>query len=128
MALCSLVADIPQGTYLNSFCFGFRLKATAGADPLFLAYLFRGPVGRQHLYALSQGATRHNLSKAQFKQIKLLLPEIDEQLAVASILRDADMDIRLLERRLSKTMEFRQGMMQQLLTGRTRLEMAEHAA
>jgi type I restriction enzyme S subunit len=45
----------------------------------------------------------------------------DEQLAIASVLSDMDVDIGALEHRLNKTQQIKQGMMQELLTGNTRL-------
>jgi len=45
----------------------------------------------------------------------------EEQVAIASVLSDIDTEINALEQRLSKTQQLKQGMMQELLTGRTRL-------
>ena len=54
-------------------------------------------------------------------QLKLLIPPKEEQTAVATILSDMDIEIQTLEQRLAKTRQIKQGMMQELLTGRTRL-------
>ena len=70
---------------------------------------------------LSQGATRYNLSKKQFLALSLTIPDYEEQLAIASVLSDMDAEIAALEQRLAKTRAIKQGMMQQLLTGRVRL-------
>lgn len=51
----------------------------------------------------------------------IALPPKDEQTAIATILSDMDNEIQILEQRLTKTRQIKQGMMQQLLTGRTRL-------
>ena len=48
-------------------------------------------------------------------------PNIEEQTAIATILSDMDNQIQILEQRLAKTGQIKQGMMQELLTGRTRL-------
>ena len=45
----------------------------------------------------------------------------DEQVAIASVLSDIDEEIELLEQKLAKYRQLKQGMMQQLLTGRIRL-------
>lgn len=121
LAMCAVVEWIPTRTYLNSFCFGFRLNSAEVANPIFLAYLFRGPVGRALLYSLAQGATRYNLSKSQFRALELYLPRVSEQQAIAQVLSDMDAEIEVLEQRLAKTNDIKQGMMQELLTGRTRL-------
>lgn len=54
-------------------------------------------------------------------QLKLLIPPKEEQTAIATILSDMDTEIQTLEQRLVKTRQIKQGMMQELLTGRTRL-------
>ena len=57
-----------------------------------------------------------------FKQITLFLPaSVAEQTAIASILVDMDKEIAELEQKLAKYRQIKQGMMQQLLTGKTRL-------
>ena len=49
------------------------------------------------------------------------LPRVDEQKAITSVLSDMDAEIAALERHRDKTKQIKQGMMQQLLTGRIRL-------
>ena len=56
-----------------------------------------------------------------FSEILVRLPPIKEQRAIAGVLSDMDAEIAALERRLRKTNDIKQGMMQQLLTGRIRL-------
>ncbi|MGD9851203.1 MAG: restriction endonuclease subunit S [Nitrospirales bacterium] len=62
-----------------------------------------------------------NLSGDIVKSIKLALPTIEEQTAIAAILSDMDAEIAALETKLTKTRQLKQGMMQELLTGRIRL-------
>ncbi|MDH8517171.1 restriction endonuclease subunit S, partial [Klebsiella pneumoniae] len=53
---------------------------------------------------------------------KLVIPTTEaEQTAIATILSDMDAEIQALEQRLSKTRQIKQSMMQELLTGKTRL-------
>ena len=49
------------------------------------------------------------------------LPSISEQTAIAALLSDMDAELSALEARRDKTSALKQGMMQELLTGRTRL-------
>jgi type I restriction enzyme S subunit len=49
------------------------------------------------------------------------LPSLPEQRAIAAVLSDMDAEIAALEARRDKTRALKQGMMQELLTGRTRL-------
>ena len=55
-------------------------------------------------------------------------PEVDEQRAIAAVLSDMDAEIAALESRHNKMRAIRQGMMQQLLSGRIRLFEPEMAA
>lgn len=58
----------------------------------------------------------------QFSKLKVLLPsDPSEQRAIASILSNMDSEITALERKRDKLKELKQGMMQQLLTGKIRL-------
>ena len=59
-------------------------------------------------------------------RIKLPLPPLPEQHAIATILSDMDAEIAALERRLDKTRAIKQGMMQQLLTGSIRLPIPDY--
>ncbi len=121
LAMGAAVCDDFGELYLNSFCFGFRIPNQISWNPLFFAYLFRSCVGREMLRSLSQGATRHNLSKSQFLQLVVCVPNYLEQQAIVSILSDLDAEIDALERQRDKMKQIKQGMMQQLLTGRIRL-------
>jgi type I restriction enzyme, S subunit len=128
LALCAVAGDLPEDTYLNSFCFGFRLSDADTADPLFIAYLFRSEIGRRFTNTLAQGAIRYNLSRSQFRNMLVILPSVDEQHAIAGVLESVDADIGALRDRLTKAKAIKQGMMQELLTGRTRLSVAEEVA
>ncbi len=67
-------------------------------------------------------ATVDSLRLPTFKNFRFLLPnDIAEQRAIAEILSDVDQEIAALERRRYKTNAIKQGIMQQLLTGRVRL-------
>ncbi|RBP78950.1 type I restriction enzyme S subunit [Shewanella putrefaciens] len=67
------------------------------------------------------GTDPPNIGTTALGRINILLPEPEEQTAIASILSDMDNEIQTLEQRLSKTRQIKQGMMQELLTGKTRL-------
>ena len=62
------------------------------------------------------------------KLLKLVLevpPTKDEQAAIADVLTDMDVELVALEQRLAKTRDIKQAMMQELLTGKTRLVSSE---
>lgn len=121
VAFCSYLPKELPDLFLNSFCFGFRLRDKQQADGLFLAYYIRATPGRELMKSLAQGSTRYNLSKGALLQASLLLPSKDEQTAIATILSDMDAELSALEARLTKTRALKQAMMTELLTGKTRL-------
>ena len=121
VGMCAYLDTEVQGVYLNSFCFGFRARADAPIDRLYLAYYFRSSQGRELLESLAQGATRYNLSKTALLRVEFPLPKVEEQVAIATILSDMDAELAALERKLIKARRIKQGMMQELLTGRIRL-------
>jgi len=61
------------------------------------------------------------LTAPQISKYEILFPEFPEQTAIAEILSDMDTEIAALEGKLSKAQQVKQGMMQELLTGRVRL-------
>ena len=69
-----------------------------------------------------------NLSGAIVRGIEIPLPSPSEQQRIAGALYDADRQIATVACRLNKARAIKQGMMQDLLTGRTRLPVAEGAA
>ncbi|MCX2801107.1 restriction endonuclease subunit S [Microbulbifer thermotolerans] len=69
-----------------------------------------------------------SLSGRDIGRRKIALPTRNEQTAIATILSDMDEEIQALQQRLEKTRQIKQGMMQELLTGRTRLVKPEQAA
>lgn len=55
------------------------------------------------------------------RKLHLAFPPKEEQAAIAAILSDMDKEIQILQQRLDKTRQIKQGMMQELLTGKIRL-------
>jgi type I restriction enzyme S subunit len=121
VGMCSVLLKNVVGVFLNSFCFGFRIHNESLFDALYLSYYFRSVEGRNLFYSLAQGATRYNLSKNAFRNLGIQYPLIREQKAIAKLLSDMDTEIEALEQRLEKCKSIKQGMMQELLTGRIRL-------
>lgn len=67
------------------------------------------------------GSTFLEISKKDTAAIEIKLPPFEEQTAIAEILSDMDAEIDELKTKLTKTRQIKQGMMQELLTGRIRL-------
>ena len=67
------------------------------------------------------GSTFLEISKKDTAALELTVPEHGEQTAIAEVLSDMDAELAALEQRRDKTRSLKQGMMQELLTGRIRL-------
>lgn len=76
----------------------------------------------KNLNNMATGTTISYLSREQFENYEILIPSSKaEQTAIANILSDCDSEIAALEKKRDKYKEIKQGMMQQLLTGKIRL-------
>jgi len=94
------------------------LKAKLSFDQGFIFYSL---VHKNILPFLASG-TRAKLNKSEMNKIEVRLPkEQPEQTAIAEVLTEMDAELAALEQRRDKTRALKQGMMQELLTGRTRL-------
>ncbi len=70
---------------------------------------------------LKSGTTVESIEFRWLKEFTIPVPPLPEQAAIAAILSDMDAEIDALEAKLTKAREVKQGMMQELLTGRIRL-------
>ena len=121
VGMASVLLDEINDLYLNSFCFGFRLNDFKNLLPEFSSYLFRNDLFRKDVYKLAQGSTRFNLSKLELMKIKIKLPTLSEQTAIAEILATADRELQLQKEKLAQLQTQKKGLMQVLLTGKKRL-------
>ena len=76
---------------------------------------------RTALVRLATGVSVYGITKSGVKAIEVTIPKPVEQAAIAAILSDMDEEIAALEDKLAKARQIKQGMMQELLTGRIRL-------
>ena len=67
------------------------------------------------------GTTHKRISRGALGRLRIKVPSVEEQAAIAAILSDMDAEIAALEAKLAKARNLKQGMMQELLTGRIRL-------
>lgn len=108
--------DIIQNVYLNSFCFGYRLKNPNEIKANFLAYLLRGHNFRKEMLIAAQGSTRHNLSKKNFYSSTVLFPvDVNEQEKISQILSTIDAAIAKTKAIIEKYKSIKEGLMQNLL-------------
>jgi len=92
-------------------------------------YLYHNLDARyDELRELSSGdGGRGGLNLTIIKAIEVAFPPLSEQTAIAAILSDMDAELSALEQRRDKTRAIKQGMMQELLTGKTRLVPPNHS-
>ncbi len=102
VGMCSVLTNKIENTYLNSFCFGYRLFDNNEAVGIFLSYYFRSAVGRVLMSVLAQGATRYNLAKTTFLESTIALPPIEEQRRIAEALSNVDALIAALDKKIAK--------------------------
>lgn len=93
----------------------------------FKGYLQFVPAFRNHLCQLAAGTKVLATNRAHVASVEIKLPEPPEQTAIAAILSDMDAEIAALTEQAEKTRLIKQAMMQELLTGRTRLPIPEDA-
>ncbi len=84
-------------------------------------YCFQTTAIKQQFLFYSVGTKVSGISKSNIPKLTLSFPSIPEQEAIAEVLTDMDAELAALEQRREKTRALKQGMMQELLTGKTRL-------
>ena len=91
------------------------------ADRAFLMNVFSTPEWFQAVSDRSGGTTHKRISRGALGRIAIKLPPLPEQTAIAAVLSDMDAELSALAARRDKTRDLKQAMMQELLTGKTRL-------
>ena len=122
VGMSSVLLDNVSNTYLNSFCFGYRLNNFNTLDPYFARFYFRSFQMRDKISRLAQGSTRFNLSKNEIMKLKIKLPSLPEQQKIAEVLSLADDEINLLKNELEELNFQKKALMQKLLTGQVRVK------
>lgn len=112
---CALIDKNAEGSAFGAFMSIFRTRYS-----VFVFYQFQSDLIQKQINEI-MGATINQITNKDMFGFKIILPDEKEQTAIATILSDMDEEIQALEQRLSKTCLIKQGMMQELLTGRTRL-------
>ena len=103
-------------------CLDNNMAAFVLEDENFSADLILAKFQEFSLGALVSSTALPAISSSDLKTIEFYLPKsLQEQQAISNLLTDIDTEIQALEQRRTKTAALKQGMMQELLTGRTRL-------
>ena len=116
-----LITETPTNWNINESVFSLRPDLRI-IDPLMLFWLLTSDSVKRKLVENTTGSTLKSIKLGHLKEIYITFPkDIDEQKAIANILYDMDIEIKELQRKLSKYRLLKQGMMSELLTGRIRL-------
>lgn len=118
--------DVPGAVYSYHLV---RWRPRDSWDPIFLGFAFYAESFRSQVVALASGSgARYVINMPGFRSLKISQPPVEEQAAIGRVLRDSSLQIEILKNRLAKVRSIKQGMMQELLTGRTRLLPAGESA
>lgn len=91
------------------------------ADSRFMSEQFHSERFKDLVRAVAVGQTMPSLNTSILRGIEISVPPVEEQHAIGQVASDLDDELQQLERRLRKVLSLKTGMMQQLLTDRTRL-------
>ena len=115
------VALIETDIELNIWSPIALIRMSDAHDPRYFYYAFRSKeIGRQ-IEVLTNSSSQGNIGMGDIERLIFSVPDLAEQTAIATILSDMDTELAVLEARRDKARQLKQGMMQELLTGRIRL-------
>lgn len=97
---------------------GVYLKSNEVSTNFLFRYL---DFNSENLKSLNQGTSIQGFTRDKLESVTINLPRIEEQDAIVAVLSDMDDEIAALEQKRAKYELLKQGMMQELLTGKTRL-------
>lgn len=98
----------------------YCLRALEG-NPRFLAFVINSHRVNSELRKKVIGSAQLGLGRKSVNEQEIQFPKTPEQTAIAEVLTEMDAELEALEQRREKTRALKQAMMQELLTGRTRL-------
>lgn len=117
----------PEGSFwLGGHCYALDPR-NEGHTVRFLYHRLKSV--EPQIMGLRVGSGLPNIQKKRLAEFGVSVPtDPKEAAALTAVLDDADAEVRLLDRRITKALSVKTGMMQELLTGRTRLRVEEGAA
>jgi type I restriction enzyme S subunit len=116
LAKCFYINEDDKYTLNQRIC---SIKAKEGTNSFFLYYLLNR---NQYFLGFNNGVSQTNLRKDEILECPLMMPSIIEQQKIADYLNDIDKEINVLEKDLIAMQKQKQGLMQQLLTGKFRVK------
>lgn len=116
VGMSSVWMENKENVYLNSFCFGYRIRQLSKMfDIFFLSYYFRSETFRKRITVLAQGIARYNISKNKVMELSIQFPSLKEQKKIADYLHSLDIMIKSSFMKISSLEEQQEGLMQDLI-------------
>ncbi len=112
--------SVPSAAYINQHIARVRLDPRQ-ADSRFVAYYLSSWVPQRAFIGATDQGAKAGMNLTAVANLVTVAPPVAEQVQIADALSDTDDMIKTLERLIAKKQAVKQGLMQQLLTGRTRL-------
>jgi type I restriction enzyme, S subunit len=112
--------QVPRPAYINQHIACVRLPLNE-VDTKFVSYSLSSQPARDRFRAITDAGAKTGINLTAVGQLKVPLPPLPEQQAIAEALGDADVLIVGLEALIAKKRDIKQGAMQELLTGQRRL-------
>jgi type I restriction enzyme S subunit len=122
-----VVPDIGERKMLTSVDVTIMRVDKTKSSPEYLRYFFSLDHTLYTVTTLCGGSTRSRISRTNLGRMKILLPALNEQQKIVSVLTSADKEIELLEAKLAHFKQEKKALMQQLLTGKRRVKVDEVA-
>ncbi len=97
------------------------LRPASELNADFFVFYLNSPTGRREFLKPSAGSAQLVVNLKDLNNLPIPLPPAPEQIAIATVFSDMDAELEALEAKRDKTRDLKQGMMQELLTGRIRL-------
>jgi type I restriction enzyme S subunit len=122
--VCSGTVGVPSILAVDACIHDGFLALTKVSKKIRIDYLYHFFSTQRDKFnnSATHGGVFTNLTTKGVREFLVALPvSIEEQTAITTILSDMDEELQVLEQRLNKTRQIKQGMMQELLTGKTRL-------
>jgi type I restriction enzyme, S subunit len=116
---CVVPVDFVEGNVNQHVCI---IRPTEQLNSTFLSAFLNSAIGQRQIDAFQAGGNRQGLNYTQIRSFKIPLPTIEEQEKTAQILQICDEELDLLQQKLTALRRQKQGLMQQLLTGKVRVQ------
>lgn len=112
-----------QGSYKYTFgAFMGVYRPFDKTDSGFIYFLMQSKAYKNYLDVALSGSSINNLRPSNILEMTFTIPERDERIRISTVLGELDLLVRELDKLIVKKRDIKQGAMQQLLTGKTRLK------